>query len=75
MSKLRLKKAQKGIFLALILSIIFDFIDRPDIGNYIFYITIAVIIYNIFNAAIFVSNSNKSFLGELKISSLFLLTL
>ena len=69
MSKLKLKKAQKGILLAFILfalSIFFDFIGYSDIGNYVLYITMAVIIYNMFNAAIFVSNSNKKFFKRIK---------
>ena len=69
MSKLRLKKAQKGILLALILfvlSIFFDFIGNAGIGKYTLYITMAVIIYNMFNAAIFVSNSNKKFFKRIK---------
>ncbi|WP_201587342.1 MULTISPECIES: hypothetical protein [unclassified Psychrobacter] len=69
MSKLRLRKAQKGILLALtlfLLSIFFDFIGYADIGKYTLYLTMVVIIYNMFNAAIFVSNSNKKFFKRIK---------
>lgn len=69
MSKLRLKKAQKGIFLAIILfllSTVFSFIGFFVLGKYLLYCTMAVIIYNMFNAAIFVGNSNKKFFNRIK---------
>ena len=69
MNKLRLRKAQKGLLLALtlfLLSIFFDLIGYADIGKYTLYLTMVVIIYNMFNAAIFVSNSNKKFFKRIK---------
>lgn len=69
MSKSRLKKSQKGVMLALtlfLLSTFLNFIDYKTLGKYTLYLTMIVIIYNMFNTAIFVGNSNKKFFERIK---------
>lgn len=69
MSKRRLHKIYKGLalgFLFFFLSLFFHSIGYNNVGKYLIYSTMVIIFYNMFNAAIFVGNSNKKFFKRVK---------